>query len=226
MKKIQNFVSGKIALILGWIAILSPLTSSAQGSIEFGANASLDFTMLTGVGPAHPSAGFAVQGMSSLALAKRFSLQASLGYAYRSYFLEMNEIILPPDISPTQGIVSSSSLIYKGSYHEIQLPVLFKFHLKSTNSGPYLGAGPMVGVAGGHSGRGVLHQGNGVTEDLVDVSYRAEPRLALQACIGQRMALGSANSLSVELYGNAYAGEFFLAPARNFSAGLRVGLWL
>ncbi|MFN8397876.1 MAG: porin family protein [Bacteroidia bacterium] len=226
MEKRQKSFWKQFAFLLCISAILIPAGLSAQGKLQFGVNAGLDFTMLTGVGEVHPRPGFSVHGVSSLTIIEKLSLQASLGYAFRPYHLQADEIILSTDIDPNQGVISTSRLVVDGSYHEFQLPVLLKFHLQSTHKGPYIGAGPMVALAVGHSGSGELIRGNGSVEQVSNVGYRPEPKVALQACLGHRMPLTPATDLSVELYGNAYANWFFLAPARNLTAGARVGLWL
>lgn len=226
MEKRQKSLWKQFAFLLCISAILIPAGLSAQGKLQFGVNAGLDFNMLTGVGEVNPRPGFSVHGVSSLSMTNKFSLQASLGYAFRPYHLQADEIILSTDIDSVQGVISSSRLVVDGSYHEFQLPVLLKFHLLSTHKGPYIGAGPMVGLAVGHSGSGELIRGDGNVEQVSDVRYRPEPKLALQACLGHRMSLTPSTDLSIELYGNAYAGKFFLAPARNYTAGARVGLWL
>ena len=226
MKENQKSRLKTIIFLVGLLGLILPMQVSAQGKLQFGASAGLDFTMLAGTGQVHPRAGFSFQGVSSLTLMEKLSLQGSLGYAFRPYHLEATALIFPSDVSPLPGNASSAVLDIKGSYHEFHLPILLKFHLQSTQKGPYIGAGPMAGVAIGHTGRGVLRREDGSTDNVDNLSYRAEPRLALQAVIGHRLPLTAVTDLSVELYGNAYAGQFFLAPAKNYTAGARVGLWL
>lgn len=226
MEKNRNSNLKPITVLLCLCVLLVHATLFGQQKLQFGMSAALDFTMLSSNGPVHPRPGGAIHAVSSLTLLEKLSLQASLGYAIRPYHVQEDGLILESDIDPLQGVVSSSSLIYKGTYHEFQLPLLLKLHLQSTRRGPYIGAGPMVGVAFGHSGKGELHLGNGTNVPLADLSYRTEPKIALQACLGHRMPLTAVHDLSLELYGNVYSGMFFLVPARTYTAGIRAGLWL
>jgi hypothetical protein len=229
MTRIKDYSLMKTLGITMFLALLS-ISASAQLRPLWSVTASVEADELIlddGFDHHAPAAiGFAVNAFASQGFGKHFVLRLGLGYANKGVHRYADGLIMEYDISPSNGVIGSSTLEEKSRFHEIQMPVLFQYHLQSMKQGIFWGLGPMPTYFVANKVNIDIASTTGAHENFNSAIKGQMFNLAVQGCIGYQIPLPSERSLGLEAYGNWYANQYYVWPARMVNLGLRAGITL
>lgn len=153
-----------------------------------------------------------------LKLSNKLSFRTGFGYGYKNYDQLQTGLIFGSDIDPVKGVVSESKIETKGSYKELQLPILIQFDLKKQ----FFISGGMefLGLFENNSEK-IIHYGNG-TKEINSHHYIDQFNVAPTLSVGYIMPITDKLNVSIEPTFKYYLIEYEMNETHLLNFGLRI----
>lgn len=166
---------------------------------------------------------YSIQAIAKARLSNHLSLSFGLGYAPArvKYMLEITYL------DTGQGAMVNSRTFQDARLRLVEVPLVFRFHLKSVTNGWFMGIGftPGIDVLTKVDNYTVDREGQVISaRPTVNISTKSK-YLTPHVCLGNSFRLNDPLALSLELFANPMPGtiqsDFYL----ELTAGIRAGLW-
>lgn len=145
-------------------------------------------------------------------------LKSGLGYGLKNVQHTQSGLTFGSNLSPQTGFSSTSKLITKLKYSEIQLPLIYQFTRKSNF---VLSAGIELNAAFANQSERTIYHTNGLVEHLEKPTI---PRFNFTPTVGvgYTILFSSNTSLTIEPTFKVYLKKFEFNDARLFNYGLKL----
>lgn len=152
-------------------------------------------------------------------VSKNIFFQTGFGYGIKRYDYIQEGLIFPSDIDPVKGIISSSEIVTKFLFNEIQIPLLIQIDV--ANHKYFLSSGIALNRIFKNKSTHSIHYGNGEIEELSPTNNKAMYNSAFILSLGYNLKVSNKIKLSIEPMLKLYFKEYDIDHSQLCNFGIK-----